>query len=65
MLRTRNAWEAAGLSGMAQACGYLLAALGPLLIGFLFDATQQWTWPLLVLLLASLVMILAGLGCWT
>ena len=62
VLRTRNAWEAAGLSGMAQACGYLLAALGPLLIGFLFDATQQWTWPLLVLLLASLVMILAGWG---
>ena len=62
VLRTRNAWEAAGLSGMAQACGYLLAALGPLLIGFLFDATQQWTWPLLVLLLASSVMILAGWG---
>ena len=38
-LRTKSAQEAAALSGMAQSLGYLLAAVGPLLIGFLHDAT--------------------------
>ncbi|MFD2680145.1 CynX/NimT family MFS transporter [Bacillus seohaeanensis] len=61
-LRTINAKQAADLSGMAQSIGYLLAAIGPILIGFLFDQTHSWTLPLIVLSIVAIVMILAGLG---
>jgi CP family cyanate transporter-like MFS transporter len=49
-LRTENHGQAAALSGMAQAFGYGLAALGPVLIGVLHDATLGWGVPLAVLL---------------
>ena len=60
-LRTRSPQEAAELSGMAQSFGYLLAAAGPALFGILHDATNSWTMPLLLLLLVSVVILLAGL----
>jgi CP family cyanate transporter-like MFS transporter len=43
-----------GLSTLAQSVGYLVAALGPLVIGVVHDATGSWT-PALILLLALLV----------
>ncbi|OXM15500.1 CynX/NimT family MFS transporter [Paenibacillus herberti] len=61
-LRTRNAAEAARLSGMAQAFGYLLAALGPVLLGTLHDSFNSWNPVLAVLLLVSLTVLLLGLG---
>ncbi|PTX61793.1 CP family cyanate transporter-like MFS transporter [Melghirimyces profundicolus] len=61
-LRTATARQAAELSGMAQSAGYLLAAAGPSLIGWLFDATHSWTPPLTVLSAACLLMLLTGLG---
>lgn len=61
-LRTTTAKQAADLSGMAQAFGYLLAAVGPTLLGFLFDQTGSWTWPLIALLAATGCMIAAGIG---
>jgi CP family cyanate transporter-like MFS transporter len=42
-LRTHNHHQAAALSGMAQSVGYLVAALGPILVGALHDATGSWT----------------------
>ena len=45
-LRSKNARQAAELSGMAQSIGYILAAVGPILIGSLFDFTHTWTVPL-------------------
>ncbi len=42
-LRTKTSEAATDLSGMAQSGGYLLAALGPLFIGFLFDLFHSWT----------------------
>jgi len=39
ILRSPDARVAARLSGMAQAIGYVLAALGPLLVGYLYSAT--------------------------
>ena len=47
-----------GLSTLAQSVGYLVAALGPLVIGVVHDATGSWT-PPLILLLALLVPQLA------
>lgn len=61
-LRAKNAREAAELSGMAQSFGYLLAAIGPILIGFLFDWTSSWTLPITVLLATGIIMTIAGLG---
>lgn len=61
-LRTRTPQQAAELSGMAQSFGYLLAATGPTLFGYLHDATQGWTIPLLLLLGLSVLLVLAGLG---
>ncbi len=61
-MRARNAKQAAALSGMAQAPGYLLAAVGPLLIGYLFDLTQAWTAPIITLIIVSTLVLLAGLG---
>ncbi|WJH29284.1 MFS transporter [Paenibacillus sp. CC-CFT742] len=61
-LRTENAHQAAELSGMAQSIGYLLAAVGPALIGYLHDATNSWKWPLFILLGASVLLFLVGIG---
>lgn len=51
VLRSRDARHAAVLSGMAQSVGYLVAAVGPVLIGLLHDLTGAWSIPLLALTL--------------
>ncbi len=61
-LRTRNGDEAARLSGMAQSFGYLLAAIGPMLFGFLHDQTGSWKIPLVILIGLSFINFLSGLG---
>ena len=61
-LRTKNAQEAAELSGMAQSFGYLLAAIGPMLIGYLHDVTNGWKIPILVLVGAAVLLFVVGLG---
>jgi MFS transporter, CP family, cyanate transporter len=61
-LRTADAKEAAKLSGMSQSVGYLLAAFGPILLGYLFDATRSWVLSLVLLLAATVCLILSGLG---
>ena len=48
-LAARGSGHGAQLSGMAQAVGYALAATGPVLAGYLRDATGSWD-PALVLL---------------
>lgn len=62
VIRSENVRQAAELSGMSQSVGYLLAAFGPIFIGFIFDLTHSWTVPLLSLILVSLLVIFAGLG---
>ncbi|MDO5638785.1 MAG: MFS transporter [Neisseria sp.] len=61
--RTDTAEEAAGLSGMAQSVGYLVAALGPVGAGWLFDLTQSWQWPMAVLFALMVVKLLLGWHC--
>ncbi|WP_239565329.1 CynX/NimT family MFS transporter [Brevibacillus fulvus] len=61
-LRTTNAHQAAELSGMAQSVGYLLAAIGPTLFGYLHDTTNSWTVPLLILVGAAVLLFLFGMG---
>ncbi|WP_312946758.1 CynX/NimT family MFS transporter [Superficieibacter sp.] len=59
-LRARSAHQAAALSGMAQAVGYLLAACGPPLMGKIHDASGDWHLPLLACALLSVVMAVFG-----
>ncbi|MDO3681218.1 CynX/NimT family MFS transporter [Paenibacillus ehimensis] len=60
-LRTNSVRQSAEMSGMAQSFGYLLAAVGPTLFGFIHDSTGGWTIPLLLLLVAAGGLLLAGL----
>lgn len=49
-IRAKTAKDAAALSGMAQSMGYILASLGPVIIGYMYDVTHGWTLPLLFLI---------------
>lgn len=59
--RTVTHQQAAQLSGMTQSVGYLLASVGPVLIGSLYDHSHSWTLPISVLIGVNVVMILVGL----
>ena len=61
-LRTRDGYEAAELSGMAQSFGYLLAAFGPVMVGGLQDISGSWTLPLTLLAGVSVLMLLMGVA---
>jgi CP family cyanate transporter-like MFS transporter len=61
-LRAPDSGHAAALSGMAQSVGYLLAAGGPFLFGVLRDATGSWKVPLVLLLVITVCLLIAGLG---
>ncbi|MFD1362165.1 CynX/NimT family MFS transporter [Lentibacillus salinarum] len=61
-MRARNARHAAELSGMAQAFGYTLAAVGPMFIGYLYDMTHFWTVPLITLIAVSILVMAFGMG---
>ncbi|MBM7650899.1 CynX/NimT family MFS transporter [Neobacillus cucumis] len=60
-LRSKSAHRAAELSGMTQSTGYILAAIGPMLIGYLFDLTHLWTIPLVALTMISTIMTVFGM----
>jgi CP family cyanate transporter-like MFS transporter len=62
VLRSPSPLVAARLGGVAQCLGYLLAALGPLLLGALHDLTGGWSWPVAVLLVTLLPMTWFGWG---
>lgn len=53
-VRARDADTAARLSGMAQGIGYTMAALGPLVVGALYDVFGDWK-------IAGVFMIVIGL----
>lgn len=49
-LRVSSAMQTVALSGMAQAVGYTMAALMPILIGYIYDLTHSWQIPLLLMI---------------
>ena len=59
-LRAHTPDGTAALSGFTQSLGYLMAALGPFLVGTIYDATGSWTTPLWLLLLLVLPLMAAG-----
>jgi CP family cyanate transporter-like MFS transporter len=60
MARAPDPVTAASLSAFAQGIGYLIASAGPLVIGFLHDATGGWTVPGLVLLAVAVLQLITG-----
>lgn len=61
VLRSHDAQTTGQLSGMAQSVGYLVAATGPPIFGWLHDITNGWHVPLGFLLLVLLAKLAAGL----
>jgi CP family cyanate transporter-like MFS transporter len=61
-LRARTPDGTAALSGFTQSLGYLLAALGPFLMGAIYGRTGGWTAPLWLLL--ALVVPLLAVGAY-
>lgn len=59
-LRTETAFEAADLSGFAQSIGYLVAAVGPVLFGYLHDVTDSWNLSVILFLAVSLLLFFAS-----
>jgi CP family cyanate transporter-like MFS transporter len=59
-LRTRTHHGAIALSGFTQGMGYLIGALGPLMLGILHDLTAGWTAPILFLITTVLGMAISG-----
>lgn len=60
-IRARNPKDAAELSGMAQSLGYILAAFGPILIGYLFDITGAWTVSIITILIDAILVFIFGM----
>ena len=59
-LRSGSAQQAAALSGMAQAVGYLLAACGPPLMGKTHDISGLWSIALLTVAIIAVIMAIFG-----
>lgn len=59
-LRTRTHDGSLALSGFAQAIGYLIAALGPLLVGLLHDLTGGWVASLWLMCGAAVLFVYFG-----
>jgi MFS transporter, CP family, cyanate transporter len=62
VLRGGTLTNTAGLSTLTQTVGYLVGALGPLVIGAVHDLTGSWTPPLLALLALLVPQLLLGLA---
>ena len=62
VLRGGTLTNTAGLSTLTQTVGYLVGALGPLVIGAIHDLSGSWTPPLLVLLALLVPQLLLGLA---
>jgi MFS transporter, CP family, cyanate transporter len=60
MARAATPAIAASLSALAQSAGYLVAATGPLLVGFLHTATGGWRAPIFLMLAATAGQLVAG-----
>ena len=58
--RTHDPHVTTQVSGFIQSIGYLFSAIGPLLVGVLFEVTGGWDVPLWFLLGSVLVFVASG-----
>jgi CP family cyanate transporter-like MFS transporter len=61
-LRAGDSARAAQLSGMAQSIGYLIAAVGPFLLGVVHERTGSWALAFAITLVALGLQVVSGLG---
>jgi CP family cyanate transporter-like MFS transporter len=61
LARAPDAGVAASLSAFAQSVGYLVASVGPLVVGLLHSATGSWNLPLALLLVLCAAELATGL----
>lgn len=59
-LRSTSAAQTVALSGMAQAVGYMMAAIVPILIGYIHDLTLSWEIPLLLMIAVCVLQVVTG-----
>ena len=62
VLRTGEHGSTAQLSAMAQSVGYVIAGIGPLVVGALHSATGSWKPPLILLLVLLVPQVLTGVA---
>lgn len=62
VLRASDPRHTNALSGMAQSFGYGIAAIGPIGLGFLHDATGSWDVPVLTLAATTVGLLVIGLS---
>ncbi len=60
MARAPDPGVAASLSAFAQSVGYLVASVGPLVVGLLHTATGSWNIPIALLLVLAVVELAVG-----
>lgn len=60
-LKTKSATDTRNLSGMVQSIGYLIAALGPVVVGNLNAQTHNWIASVVVILIAAFLFTLFGM----
>jgi CP family cyanate transporter-like MFS transporter len=61
MARAPDAGVAASLSAFSQSVGYLVASVGPLIVGLLHSATGSWSIPVTLLLVLCAAELVTGL----
>ncbi|WP_076459952.1 CynX/NimT family MFS transporter [Limosilactobacillus caccae] len=59
-LKTKSAADTRNLSGMVQSVGYLIAALGPVVVGNLYSSTHNWFASLIVIVIATIFFAVCG-----
>ena len=59
-LKTKNAADTRNLSGMVQSVGYLISALGPIIVGNLNAQTHNWFASLVVIAIAAVFFTVCG-----
>lgn len=60
VLRGRDPGQVAGMVAMSMGVGYVIASAGPAIVGAVFDVTNAWTWPMIVLLAMTAVQLPAA-----
>lgn len=58
--KTTNPYQTAEVSGMAQSAGYLLAAIGPVLFGYIENSLHSWNLIITILIIMSALLTLSG-----
>ncbi|CAJ1191624.1 MFS transporter [Companilactobacillus crustorum] len=59
--KTTNPYQTAEVSGIAQSAGYLLAAIGPVMFGFIENMARSWSLIIIILSFMSILLTISGI----